>query len=67
MESEDRQDLLRLLALIAECLGAEGLDEYEPPSVQIAADLVDPGESDDVPPGDRRAEVLAFLAQTGGG
>lgn len=66
MELLDRQDQLYLLASVIRGLGGESTD-YEPPSVQIAADLADPGISEDVAPGDRRAEVLAFLAQAGGG
>lgn len=65
MELEDRREQLRLLALVASNGESQGV--YEPPSVQIAADLADPGRSEGETPGDRRAEVLAFLAQTGGG
>jgi hypothetical protein len=67
MDLKDRQDQLSLLALIARGLGCEDIEGYQPASVEIAADLADPGISEEVAPGDRRAEVVAFLTQTGGG
>lgn len=61
MELEDRRDLLRLTALVARGLGLEGLDEYVPPSEQMAADLAERPE----PPGpvSREREVLDFLSK----
>ncbi len=61
---EDRRDMLRLLAGIA--LGRRGAD-YEPPSVTLTEWLADPPEPE--PPARglaRQAEVMAFIAQTGG-
>jgi hypothetical protein len=67
MELEDRRDNLRLLALVGQALGIKELEEYRPPSEEIAEDLANAGvdESDD--DDDRSMEVLKFIAETGGG
>jgi hypothetical protein len=67
MELEDRRDNLRLLALIARGNGFdEDLKDYTPPSVQIEEDLAESGK-EAVRGEDRNAEVLRFIANTGGG
>jgi hypothetical protein len=65
-ELEDRQDQLRLLALIARGLGAESLEDYEPPSVGIAEFLITLPEPV-MGTAARERAVMEFLAQTGGG
>lgn len=61
-------DLLTLLSLIARGLGATGLDDYQPPSERwddaVEDARVEGGPARD--PGQRRAEVLAFIAATEG-
>jgi len=60
--------MLHLLALIAGGLGAKGLRDYQPASEQIEETLWGLGEQQGTPrdPAARRAEVLAFIAETGG-
>jgi hypothetical protein len=64
----DRQDMLRLLALAVKGLGAKGLDDYEPPSAQLAEFLAE--REAEAPPLNRGtarvAEVAAFVHALGG-
>jgi len=63
----ERGDQLRLLALLAECLGAKGLRGYQPPSENFA-DLQEEeaGRVRDGGSEDRQAQVLAFVQAAGG-
>lgn len=67
-QEADRTDMLRLLAVIARGLRTKGLDDYEPPSEQIAAMFADE-EAPDPEAGseERRLRVMAFVEATGGG
>jgi len=60
--------MLHLLALIAGGLGAKGLGNYQAASEQLEETLAELGQERDThrDPDARRAEVLAFLTQTGG-
>jgi hypothetical protein len=67
----DRQDTLRLLALIAQSLGVKGLEDYEPPSAELAEVLAPEeeaaGPAEPVERGDmRRKQVAAFVGRFGG-
>jgi hypothetical protein len=56
-----REEQLHLLALVATGLGAEGLEDYETPSVRTAEWLAPPPA-----PEDRRDRVAEIAAVTGG-
>lgn len=59
---EDRRDGLRLLAALLYRQGARSMRGYEPPSEQLEETLAaETGEEEN-----RRLQVLAFMAQTGG-
>jgi hypothetical protein len=68
------QDQLRLLALLARCMRAKGLDGYQPPSVRYQDHLDDLEDEAAVRAADpvhgskaARAEaVMAFVALAGG-
>lgn len=71
MELEDRRDNLRLLARL--CYGLsqgkdEALEDYEPPSVELAEYLhTTPDPAVPGNPGySREMEIRAFISQTGG-
>ena len=64
MALEDRREQLRLLALLARAQGAQDMEDYQPPSEQMADWLA--GDDDDDPAG-RGLEVTRFIAETGGG
>jgi len=64
----DRQDMLHLLARVAQAFGARGLDDYETPSEQLA-ELFDDDEPERVETGteERAMQVMAFVDAAGGG
>jgi hypothetical protein len=68
-DQADRTDMLRLLVVIARGLRMKGLEGYEPPSEQIAAMYADDEITPDPEAGseERRVQVMAFMASTGGG
>jgi hypothetical protein len=56
--------------LVARGLGVKGLEDYEPPSEQIAAMFEDEKIADAEPAAageERRLQVLRFMEATGGG
>jgi hypothetical protein len=61
----DRQDQLRLLALAARGQGCEGLEEYRPPSEELA-DILRAPPAPEAAGAARRMTVEQFLAQAGG-
>jgi len=61
VEALARDEQLHLLALIAAGLGAEGLEDYEPPPVRVADWLTPPPTA-----ADRQARVAEWIALTGG-
>lgn len=73
-ELADRRDLLRLLALACRGLRATGLEEYTPPSEELAEALAWPqeegaagGHAGPVDRGEmRRQQVAMFAARFGG-
>lgn len=67
----DRQDQLRLLALIARGGGATGLDDYEPASETLAYELYEADDDEDAAEGQdtpeqRRLKILQFAHDLGG-
>ncbi len=67
MRQQERGDQLRLLALLAECMGAKGLKGYQPPAENFA-ELTEDTERQAWEGGseERLADVLAFAQAAGG-